>query len=286
MALQDTDNFIVGRGSASHKIEYKELKDSIITGGTSDTYVEVAGDNMTGNLTLGTDKVVLNATSGAATFKADTTIHGLTVGVGPGTANTSSVLGSGALAANTSGNNNVAVGNQTLSKNTEGGNNTAIGTNAGLNNTSGTFNTYVGYQSGYYLTGLSNTILGAYLGSASETTLNSTVIISAGKTERARCNSTGAWSFPGVVAVGTNLTVQNGVTALRRDVTGSNALLTLGTSTLQYGEITVDARAKLKQVSVGAEGAWDKITLNTDGSASFASTITAGGYSMANLAQL
>ena len=32
------------------------------------TFVDVAGDNMTGNLTLGTDKVVLNATSGAATF--------------------------------------------------------------------------------------------------------------------------------------------------------------------------------------------------------------------------
>ncbi len=32
------------------------------------TFVDVAGDNMTGNLTLGTDKVVLNATTGAAEF--------------------------------------------------------------------------------------------------------------------------------------------------------------------------------------------------------------------------
>ena len=34
----------------------------------SGSFVSVAGDNMTGNLTLGTDKVVLNATSGSATF--------------------------------------------------------------------------------------------------------------------------------------------------------------------------------------------------------------------------
>ena len=31
-------------------------------------FVDVDGDNLTGNLTLGTDKIVLNATTGAATF--------------------------------------------------------------------------------------------------------------------------------------------------------------------------------------------------------------------------
>ena len=35
----------------------------------SGTFVDVSGDNMTGNLTLGTDKVVLDATSGAATLQ-------------------------------------------------------------------------------------------------------------------------------------------------------------------------------------------------------------------------
>ena len=38
-----------------------------------DRYVEVAGDNMTGNLTLGTDKITLNATDGTATFAGDLT---------------------------------------------------------------------------------------------------------------------------------------------------------------------------------------------------------------------
>ena len=36
-------------------------------------FVNVTGDNMTGNLTLGTDKVVLNATSGAGTFSGTIT---------------------------------------------------------------------------------------------------------------------------------------------------------------------------------------------------------------------
>ena len=31
-------------------------------------FVDVDGDNLTGNLTLGTDKIVLNATNGSATF--------------------------------------------------------------------------------------------------------------------------------------------------------------------------------------------------------------------------
>ena len=38
-----------------------------------DTYVAVTGDNMTGPLTLGTDKITLNATDGSATFAGDKT---------------------------------------------------------------------------------------------------------------------------------------------------------------------------------------------------------------------
>ena len=41
-----------------------------------DTYVEVAGDNMTGNLTLGTDKIELKAADGSATFAGDVTTYG------------------------------------------------------------------------------------------------------------------------------------------------------------------------------------------------------------------
>ena len=56
-----------------------------------------------------------------------------------------------------------------------------------------------GYEAGYYIAGSNNTIVGAYKGTSADSTLNDTVIISAGTTERARCNSSGTWQFGGVV---------------------------------------------------------------------------------------
>ena len=48
-------------------------------GATLDTrYVKVVGDNMTGNLTLGTDKVVLNATNGNSSFAGTLNVTGAT----------------------------------------------------------------------------------------------------------------------------------------------------------------------------------------------------------------
>lgn len=48
----------------------QEIIDLIESGGPdgSNTYVQRSGDNMTGDLTLGTDKITLDATSGAGTF--------------------------------------------------------------------------------------------------------------------------------------------------------------------------------------------------------------------------
>ena len=44
--------------------------------GLDGDYVNITGDNMTGNLTLGTDKVVLDATNGSATFAGGITSGG------------------------------------------------------------------------------------------------------------------------------------------------------------------------------------------------------------------
>ena len=41
-----------------------------------DDFVAVSGDNMTGDLTLGTDKIALNATAGSATFAGNVTLPG------------------------------------------------------------------------------------------------------------------------------------------------------------------------------------------------------------------
>ena len=42
--------------------------DEVNTAVTNAAYVEIAGDNMTGDLTLGTDKITLDATDGSAEF--------------------------------------------------------------------------------------------------------------------------------------------------------------------------------------------------------------------------
>lgn len=68
----------------------------------------------------------------------------LSVGFGAGGIGTNSVLGNGALDANTTGNENTAVGNSALGSNTSGIRNTAVGFEAALSNTTGASNTAIG----------------------------------------------------------------------------------------------------------------------------------------------
>ena len=80
------------------------------------------------------------------------------------TANTSTgngvtILGGGAMVANT-GNNNTAVGNNTLRNNTTGNSNTALGVDALFNNSAGGENTAIGLGALYSTTGNVNTAVG------------------------------------------------------------------------------------------------------------------------------
>jgi len=50
----------------------KYVDDSFLDAGGDGKYAEVAGDNFTGNVTLGTDKIVLDATNGTAVFTLQT----------------------------------------------------------------------------------------------------------------------------------------------------------------------------------------------------------------------
>jgi len=162
--------------------------------------------------TLPSAPTITLASDGAITAG---TYNGLTVGTGNGGIN-NTVVGSGTFAGNTTGNNNTATGGLALAANTEGSSNTAIGrqalttnttgsSNTGIgwrslySNTIGTKNAVLGYESGFYIEGSFNTILGAYKGTAADATLNSTVIISAGNTERARCDSNGDWDFGSII---------------------------------------------------------------------------------------
>ena len=85
MPLTNSDLLAIYREATStaHKLTIDELKDFV-----ADDFVKIAGDNMTGDLTLGTDKITLNA-AGSATFAG-------TVGIGLGTSSSDANLDFGA----------------------------------------------------------------------------------------------------------------------------------------------------------------------------------------------
>ena len=86
----------------------------------SGTFVDVSGDNMTGNLTLGTDKIVLNATSGAGTFANEIKVEGSSTPSGL----YSGISRFGSLLIGTS---SEAVGNARLAIDSGNGNITSVG---------------------------------------------------------------------------------------------------------------------------------------------------------------
>ena len=77
---------------------------------------------------------------------ADARFNGVVVGLGAGSVSTNTVVGNGALTANTTGNNNLAVGYQALSTSTVGIGNTAIGYQS-LKANNANYNTAVGFWS-------------------------------------------------------------------------------------------------------------------------------------------
>lgn len=125
---------------------------------------------------------------------ADFTINGLRVGRGAGGAATNTVVGSNALAVNTTGAVNVAVGESALAANTDGGGNVALGRAALAANTTASYNTAVGYYAlttnttaqdntavgfaalRYNTTGASNTALGRQALQANTTASNNTAV--------------------------------------------------------------------------------------------------------------
>lgn len=95
-----------------------------------------------------------------------------------------------------------AIGYRSLYNNTLGYNNTAYGYQSLYNLNSGYGNTAIGYESGINLvSGNNNTIIGSH---PAESSINNTVIISAGTNERLRFNGSGAMSFAGTQNYGTS----------------------------------------------------------------------------------
>ena len=73
MALVNSDLFLVQDATTktNYKVSFENLANQIDTDVNLDGRVAVSGDNMTGNLTLGTDRIVLNADGGQGSFKGN-----------------------------------------------------------------------------------------------------------------------------------------------------------------------------------------------------------------------
>ncbi len=205
----------------------------IISAGTTEKLrIDSSGSLLFGGTLSSSPNITLNA-DGSGAFAADATINSLTVGRGGGGIDTNTVVGNNAfkanttglqnvatgtnaltanltgqknvatghnaLGSNTGGSENVATGRLTLYSNTTGNYNNSIGSGSLFSNIGGSYNVAIGNEAGYYIGGSRNTILGPYKGSVGDATLNDTVIISAGTTERLRIDSSGAATFAGTV---------------------------------------------------------------------------------------
>jgi hypothetical protein len=118
----------------------------------------------------------------AVNSDSDATINGLTVGKGAGSSAYNTVVGAGALAANTSGIINTAVGstngsNATLSSNTTGSGNNAFGAAALGKNTTASQNNAFGYEAlRENTTGGNNVAIGGGALTANTTASNNTAV--------------------------------------------------------------------------------------------------------------
>jgi hypothetical protein len=125
------------------------------------------------------------------------------------TASYNNAFGYGALRYNTTGVYNSAFGYYSLLNNTTGIQNVGYGMYSGSSNETGSYNTNIGYYAGQLSTGSYNVFIGQGSGSACTTGSNNTIIgrntgsaglsdtiiLSAGTTERARCDSSGNWGL-------------------------------------------------------------------------------------------
>jgi trimeric autotransporter adhesin len=134
---------------------------SIAIEGNENTGVFSPGANELAVATNGTRRLLIDSAGALTLDTGDATIYGVRVGRGAGADISNTVVGNGALQANTTGIDNTANGYRALYSNTIGNSNTAAGLQALNANISGNSNTAAGLQALYYNTiGNNNTAAG------------------------------------------------------------------------------------------------------------------------------
>ena len=174
-----------------------ELKNSVTTGNSPSSLAQgETGWNITdkkvwiGNASSTPIQIIgagASMTLTSLTTNSDSTIHGLTVGLGGGSVSTNTALGNQALYAGTTVSNSVAIGYQamqgivtgtdlvgvglqSLYSNTSGSSNSALGRNSLWNNTTGSYNSALGSYALYSNTTASNNTAVGYQAGYSNTT--------------------------------------------------------------------------------------------------------------------
>ena len=111
--------------------------------------VGLGGGNVAGNTALGVSALQANTSGANSTGIGNGSLYSNTSGSYNLAIGSTSVGGYGTLSLNTSGSYNIALGNGALAQNTTASNNTAVGYQAGYSNSTGSLNLYLGYQAGY-----------------------------------------------------------------------------------------------------------------------------------------
>lgn len=144
-----------------------ELKNSVTTGNSPSSLAQgETGWNITdkkvwiGNASSTPIQIIgagASMTLTSLTTNSDSTIHGLTVGLGGGSVTNNAAFGASSLTANTTGQYNTALGSQALQ-----------------NVTTSNYDTGIGWAAAYAMLGNSNTAVGAGAMQGSGTTANNT----------------------------------------------------------------------------------------------------------------
>jgi len=200
--------------------------------------------------------------TGVSTLTGGAVVQGLTVGKGAGAVSTTTAVGVSALAANSSGGNNVAIGYQAGLANSTGGQSTLIGSQAGLAGTDLDYVTAVGYQALSSVTsGDFNTALGAQALKANTSGANCTA-----SGYRALYNNTTGSSVTAFGYQAGNATISSNSSTY---IGANSGLFTTGTfnSFLGQGsgeEITTGTRNTIIGRYTGNQGGLDARTRNNE----------------------